>query len=116
DFAIACDELGIGHRWTRPYRPQTNGKAERLVRTLLAEWALRRAFHRASCTGRGPRPLHRLLQSTPTTLVTRRAAADQPRARQQPDGEEHLGRSGSAAAERRCPSGRRSASHRLIER
>jgi len=27
DFAIACDELGIGHRWTRPYRPHANGKA-----------------------------------------------------------------------------------------
>ena len=38
-FAVACDELGIGHRFTRPYRPQTNGKVERLNRTLLAEWA-----------------------------------------------------------------------------
>jgi transposase InsO family protein len=38
-FAAACDELGIGHRFTRPYRPQTNGKAERMVRTLLREWA-----------------------------------------------------------------------------
>jgi transposase InsO family protein len=38
-FAEACDELGIGHRLTRPYRPQTNGKAERLIRTLLVEWA-----------------------------------------------------------------------------
>jgi len=43
-FAIACDELGIGHRWTRPYRPQTNGKAERLVRTLLTEWAYAEPF------------------------------------------------------------------------
>jgi len=30
DFAVTCDDLGIGHRFTRPYRPQTNGKAERL--------------------------------------------------------------------------------------
>jgi transposase InsO family protein len=44
DFAAACDELGIGHRFTRPYRPQTNGKAERMVRTLLSEWAYARPF------------------------------------------------------------------------
>jgi transposase InsO family protein len=44
-FAAACDELGVGHRFTRPYLPQTNGKAERMVRTLLAEWAYARAFH-----------------------------------------------------------------------
>ena len=43
-FARTCDELGIGHRRTRPYRPQTNGKAERMVRTLLAEWAYARPF------------------------------------------------------------------------
>jgi transposase InsO family protein len=43
-FAAACDELGIGHRFTRPYRPQTNGKAERMVRTLLAEWAYASPF------------------------------------------------------------------------
>lgn len=43
-FAAACMELGIAHRWTRPYRPQTNGKAERLVRTLLAEWAYATPF------------------------------------------------------------------------
>ena len=43
-FAEACDELGIGRRFTRPYRPQTNGEAERIVRTLLAEWAYVRPF------------------------------------------------------------------------
>lgn len=44
DLAAACDELGIGHRFTRPYRPQTNGKAERMVRTLINEWAYARPF------------------------------------------------------------------------
>jgi transposase InsO family protein len=37
--AIACRKLGIRHLRTRPYRPQTNGKAERFIRTLLAGWA-----------------------------------------------------------------------------
>jgi transposase len=37
--AIACHALGIRHLRTRPYRPQTNGKAERFIRTMLAGWA-----------------------------------------------------------------------------
>lgn len=37
--AIACRQLGVRHLRTRPYRPQTNGKAERFIRTLLGEWA-----------------------------------------------------------------------------
>jgi transposase InsO family protein len=37
--AIACRALGIRHLRTRPRRPQTNGKAERFIRTMLAEWA-----------------------------------------------------------------------------
>jgi transposase InsO family protein len=37
--ALACRRLAIRHLRTRPYRPQTNGKAERFIRTLLAGWA-----------------------------------------------------------------------------
>ena len=37
--ALACRALGIRHSRTRPRRPQTNGKAERFIRTLLAGWA-----------------------------------------------------------------------------
>ena len=37
--AIACRTLGIHHLRTRPRRPQTNGKAERFIRTMLGGWA-----------------------------------------------------------------------------
>jgi transposase InsO family protein len=37
--AIACRALGVRHLRTRPYRPQTNGKAERLIQTMLGGWA-----------------------------------------------------------------------------
>jgi len=37
--ALACKTLGLKHLRTRPYRPRTNGKAERFIRTLLAGWA-----------------------------------------------------------------------------
>lgn len=47
----ACAELGVARRYTRPRRPQTNGKAEALVKTLQREWAYRFAYptsaHRA---------------------------------------------------------------------
>jgi transposase InsO family protein len=35
----ACEALAIRHLFTRPYRPRTNGKAERFIRTLLERWA-----------------------------------------------------------------------------
>jgi transposase InsO family protein/transposase-like protein len=37
--ALACRALGVRHLRTRPYRPRTNGKAERFIRTLIAGWA-----------------------------------------------------------------------------
>jgi transposase len=37
--AVACRALRIKHIRTRPYRPQTNGKAERFIRTMLGGWA-----------------------------------------------------------------------------
>jgi len=46
--AIACRMLGIRHLRTRPYRPQTNGKAERFIRTLLAGWAYNGAVYASS--------------------------------------------------------------------
>ena len=37
--ALACRQLGIRHLRTRPRRPQTNGKAERFIRTMINGWA-----------------------------------------------------------------------------
>lgn len=37
--ALALAELGIRHLFTRPYRPRTNGKAERFIQTLTRRWA-----------------------------------------------------------------------------
>ena len=42
--AQACGELGIRHLRTEAYRPRTNGKAERFIRTLLGGWAYRHAY------------------------------------------------------------------------
>jgi transposase InsO family protein len=44
EFAGACRELGIRHIMTKPYTPQTNGKAERFIQTALREWAYATAF------------------------------------------------------------------------
>jgi len=44
-FRQACDQLGLRHKFTRPYRPRTNGKAERFIQTLLREWAYASAYH-----------------------------------------------------------------------
>ena len=43
-FAAVCQRWIVRHRFTRPYRPQTNGKAERFIQTLLREWAYRRPY------------------------------------------------------------------------
>lgn len=43
-FAARLASLGIQHRMTRPYRPRTNGKAERFIQTLLDEWAYAKAY------------------------------------------------------------------------
>jgi transposase InsO family protein len=44
-FAQTCRALRLRHQRTQPYRPRTNGKAERFIQTLLREWAYRRPYH-----------------------------------------------------------------------
>ena len=39
-----CETLGIRPKWTRPYRPQTNGKVERFHRTMADGWAYARCY------------------------------------------------------------------------
>ena len=43
-FAAVCRRWAVRQRFTRPYRPQTNGKAERFIQTLLREWAYRHPY------------------------------------------------------------------------
>ena len=47
-FAQACRRLGLKHSFTRPYRPQTNGKAERFIQSALREWAYGIPYHHSS--------------------------------------------------------------------
>ena len=43
-FRRACRRLGIRHLYTQPYRPRTNGKAERFIQSALREWAYARSY------------------------------------------------------------------------
>ena len=47
-FAKSCRELGLKHRFTRPYTPRTNGKAERFIQTALREWAYARTYQNSN--------------------------------------------------------------------
>jgi transposase InsO family protein len=47
-FGQACLRLGLKHRFTRAYRPQTNGKAERFIQSALREWAYGIAYNHSS--------------------------------------------------------------------
>ena len=60
-FARTCKDLGIKHTFTRPYRPQTNGKAERFIQTCLREWTYGRVWVKPSA------PLGCQLSCTTTT-------------------------------------------------
>ena len=47
-FGNACRRLGVRHCFTRPYRPQTNGKAERFIQSALREWAYGIAYNHST--------------------------------------------------------------------
>ena len=71
-FAAMLATHAMRHLRTRPYTPRTNGKAERFVRTLLAEWAYAQAYRTSLA------PTHALahyLASTPVARPDRAFAA-----------------------------------------
>jgi transposase InsO family protein len=47
-FAGACEQLKLKHVFTQPYRPQTNGKAERFIQSALREWAYGIAYRHST--------------------------------------------------------------------
>jgi transposase InsO family protein len=47
-FGAACLELGIAQKFTRAFRPQTNGKAERFIQSAIREWAYGRAYRNSA--------------------------------------------------------------------
>lgn len=55
-FARICRELELKHRFTRPYTPRTNGKAERFIQTALHEWAYARAYNSSEQRHQNLRP------------------------------------------------------------
>jgi transposase InsO family protein len=55
-FAATCAALQLRHLRTRPYRPCTNGKAERFIQTLLREWAYALPYRSSSLRIRALRP------------------------------------------------------------
>ena len=58
-FAKACRQRSIRHLFTRPYRPRTNGKAERFIQTLLREWAYVRPYKSSNYRNRALLPFVR---------------------------------------------------------
>ena len=55
-FAQACRTLGLKHRFTQPYTPPTNGKAERFIQTALREWAYARSYQNSNERSQELRP------------------------------------------------------------
>ena len=70
----ACAELGVVHKRTRPYRPQTNGKIERFHRTMTAGWAFRRLYLSESQRRKAlPGWLHEYNHHRPHSAIARQA-------------------------------------------
>jgi transposase InsO family protein len=55
-MAAACRTLNLKHRFTRPYTPRTNGKAERFIQTALREWVYARTYQNSQQRNEELRP------------------------------------------------------------
>ena len=55
-FLALCAEKGIDQRFTRPYTPKTNGKAERFIQTMKRRWAYRRPYRTSAIRAASLRP------------------------------------------------------------
>ena len=75
-FKAACQMLQLRHLRTRPYRPRTNGKAERFIQTLLREWAYKRPYATSiQRADRLPRYLNRYNLRRPHASLNKRTPA-----------------------------------------
>ncbi|HTO75537.1 MAG TPA: IS481 family transposase, partial [Thermoanaerobaculia bacterium] len=75
-FEATCQKLHLRHLRTRPYRPRTNGKAERFIQTLLREWAYKRPYSTsAQRTDRLPRYLGYYNLRRPHAALNKRTPA-----------------------------------------
>jgi transposase InsO family protein len=72
-FARACKQLSVKHIKTKPYTPQTNGKAERFIQTALREWAYATAFEHSDQRRHALSPwLHRYNWHRPHASLAKR--------------------------------------------
>jgi transposase InsO family protein len=75
-FKATCQKLRLRHLRTRPYRPRTNGKAERFIQTLLREWAYKRPYSTSTQrTNRLPRYLNHYNLRRPHAALNKRTPA-----------------------------------------
>jgi transposase InsO family protein len=73
-FTAICRRWAVRQRFTRPYRPQTNGKAERFIQTLLREWAYRQPYRSSARRTAALRPYLRFYNHRrPHTSLGRRS-------------------------------------------
>lgn len=73
-FCAVCRRWTVRQRFTRPYRPQTNGKAERFIQTLLREWAYRTPYRSSARRTAALRPYLRFYNHRrPHTSLGRRS-------------------------------------------